>query len=383
MTILIVNYEFPPIGGGGGNASYFWARELARSGHSVTVLTSRFRGLPKEEIMSDFRVIRISAVRRRAETSNIFEMMTFVISGLSQIGKIADRIRPDRIISFFTIPSSPLAYFLRVTRGTPYDTLLRGGDVPGFQGVGRAAECAHVILKPLIRRLWRNSDRVIANSKGLAELAEKTWSGRIDVLPNGIDTVWYRPSEDSARSAGVRLLFVGRLSAQKGLAPFLAGMAMIKTNNAWSLTLVGDGPERRKLETVTNRSGLGDKINFRGWIDKRQLLEEYQQGDVLVFPSLDEGMPNAVLEAMACGLPVVATRIAGIVDLVCHGENGYLYDPHDVRAGIDFTKRLIEDERQRKRMGKESRLRAESYGWKGIVYRYQALVSMNQEKCLQ
>lgn len=344
MKILIINYEFPPLGGGAGNASYFIAREMAKAGHEVIVYTSHFKGLVHREVKDGFTIIRIPVKRNKIDACTIFEMMTFLLSGLWHISKIKREFTPSVVLAFFTIPCAPIAWYLKMRWSIPYLTLLRGGDVPGFKGIGRAAAFVHVMLKPLTRILWKHSLAVIANSRGLAELARKTWNGQIHVVHNGVDTDYFKPALTKKSADHVRILFAGRLSEQKGLKPFLEILKDLQTCRPWKMTIVGDGPLRSQLEQLVNQTEtLSQKVEFKGWLNKENLLNEYQQSDIFILPSLDEGMPNVLLEAMACGLPVLTTRIAGNEELIIQGENGFLYNPNDSKSAIEYLIGLIDN----------------------------------------
>ncbi|MFH1848405.1 MAG: glycosyltransferase, partial [Candidatus Omnitrophota bacterium] len=132
MNILIITYEFPPIGGGTGKASYYTGRELVRMGHNVGVLTLRFKGQKKDEMVSGMRVFRIPALRKRPNQSNIFEVATFAASGVVRAGSICNTFKPAVTLAYFTIPSGVVSLWLKYTRGIPFLTLLRGQDVPGW-----------------------------------------------------------------------------------------------------------------------------------------------------------------------------------------------------------------------------------------------------------
>lgn len=364
MKILIINYEFPPLGGGAGNASYFIARELARSGHDVQVLTSRFKGLPAEEQKDGFTIIRIPVLRKKLDACTIFEMLTFLFSALIQTHSIQKDFLPDMTLAFFTIPCAPVAYYMKWRWAVPYCTLLRGGDVPGFRGIGRAAAIVHTLIKPLTRFLWKHSRAVIANSHGLAELARKSWNGKVAVIPNGVDTDFFKPADVKKNRDYVRLLFAGRLSEQKGLRPFLTTLKDLHTKHEWRLTIIGDGPLRDELQKLVNGSEtLAPRIEFKGWLNKEKLLLEYQQSDIFVLPSLDEGMPNVILEAMACGLPIIATRIAGNEELVKHGENGFLYAIKDTATLSYDLLQLIENREITKQFGTKSVAMTQKCNW--------------------
>jgi glycosyltransferase involved in cell wall biosynthesis len=184
----------------------------------------------------------------------------------------------------------------------------------------------------LARRLTvSNMRRVAANSRAAVRTAEKFGAtpSRLRFLPNVVETNLFRPSE-LPRSPVVRILGAGRLTAQKRFDRFLSVLAQVKdsVSHPVQAVLAGTGPLQSELEQQATRLGLlPDGVQFCGPVT--QMLPVYQQADILLLTSDYEGTPNVVLEAMACGLPVVATRVGGVPEIVTDGETGYLADPGD------------------------------------------------------
>ncbi len=371
MRILIINSEYPPIGGGAGNASANIARELVKLGQEVTVLTAHFGDLPRETQQDGVQILRIKALRRRLDRSSALEQIIFMVaSSISTLASLRTW-RPDVIIAFFGVPSGAAAWCANIVSGIPYYVSLRGGDVPGFRPYDFAFY--HKLIAPLLRRIWRRSSGLVANSTGLKNLAA-AFDDRvpIDVIPNGVDLQYYAPADRDWEQT--RILFVGRLVYQKGLDLLFDALKDL-THHPWQLSLVGDGPERELLELLTQKYGLSDRVQFQNWLNGDALVSQLQEANLFVFPSRHEGMPNAVLEAMACGLPVVASRIAGNEELVVDGENGLLVAPEDARALRNALTELIANATQRQKMGAASRQFVEaSYSWSRIAKQYLALV---------
>jgi glycosyltransferase involved in cell wall biosynthesis len=369
--IWLINYEFPPLGGGAGNATRYIARELAALGHDVTVLTTAFGRLPRREEREGYTVRRVRAIRRRRNRSTPLEMISFTFSAIGTALRLARRERPDASIAFFGIPSGPVSLALKGVYGVPYIVSLRGGDVPGFQPYDLALY--HRLTKPLIRFIWRCSAAVVANSAGLRDLAMNTAPELpIPIIPNGIDVDQFLPANRLNREPPPRLLFVGRLTRQKGLVYLLEALVMLDA--PYALAIAGDGDQRAALETRAAELGIGDRIHFAGWCSREEIINHYAAADVFVFPSLDEGMSNAVLEAMACGLPIVATDIPGNAELVVEGKNGYLIPPRDSEALAERLQRLMLSPALREKMGRESRLSSKAYSWDKVAETYASLI---------
>lgn len=380
MRILLVNYEYPPLGGGAGQATASLAREFAALGHDTLVLTSRFRGQPATEEVNGFRIQRVPVVRQRPDRCTPPEMLTFLVSAaFTALGSVREW-KPDVVIAFFGIPCGPIGLLLKLVSGRPYIVSLRGGDVPGFQPYDLAF--FHKILGPFIRLIWKHAEAVVANSAGLQALGQRFAPELpIGVIPNGVDTQMFFPAAEGPAISGqpVKMLFVGRVVFQKGLDVLLKALASLPAELDYRLEIIGDGDQRPVLAAEAERPGLAGRITFSGWCDRAAIAERYRQADVFVFPSRDEGMPNVVLEAMASGLPIVATAIAGSEELVREGENGHLVPAEDVAALSAAIARMLREPEVRRTMGRESRARIErEYTWNRVAAGY---LDLAREKC--
>jgi glycosyltransferase involved in cell wall biosynthesis len=172
-------------------------------------------------------------------------------------------------------------------------------------------------------------------------------------------------------------LFVGRFHRQKNLRFLLEQLARLCAvdPDGWRLALVGDGEERPLVEECIGRLGLSDIATLHGWQeDKNRIRDLYQQADVVVNPSLYEGMPNVVLEAMACGLPVVASAVPGNDSLVLPGKTGYLFNLGDGDAFCAALREIGEKPALARVLGKSGRHRVEEeYSWERVARSYVAL----------
>jgi glycosyltransferase involved in cell wall biosynthesis len=371
MRFLIINSEYPPVGGGAGNASAHVGSELVDRGHEVTILTCRFGDSPHRETRQGVRLVRIPSWRKSESSSGAWEQLHFMISAAWSSLRFVRGWRPDGVIAYFGVPSGPAAWLLRKVYGVPYLVSLRGGDVPGFRPYDFALY--HRLLGPIIRLIWRGAEAVVANSEGLKNLAED-FAPRvvIRVIPNGVDVDKYHPVERSWNAA--HLLFTGRLVYQKGLDLLLDALSALG-DLTWRLTIVGDGPELVPLMEQAKSLGLKERVDFVGWKTRQDLLPYYHEANLFVFPSRHEGMPNALLEAMSCGLPAIATDIAGNQELVVDGENGLLVPSEDVDALRDALRTLISQEHLRVEMGKAARQHIlESYSWQATAQAYLRLL---------
>ncbi|MCB2154415.1 glycosyltransferase family 4 protein [bacterium] len=357
-----MNYEFPPIGGGSGTGSRYLARELVMLGHEVEVVTSWFRGLPKDYRQRSLRIRRLRTIRKMAGQCRPFEMISYVVVAFFYL-LLRRGPKPDVIVSFHSIPSGMPALPLSILWRVPHIVLFRGGDVPGFLPQDLAKMHARTLW--LNRAIVNQAKVAAANSAGLRRMASQAFpSKEIGVLANGVDSRVFTPPEDRKGRDCLTFIFAGRMTNQKGLNVLVRAVKAATEKRPglkWRAVLIGEGPVREEIEALVSECGLTGKFEFPGWVERRRMAAHYQNADILVFPSRYEGMPNVVLEAMSAGLPVVGTHVAGTEELVKEELNGFLVEKDDIDALADRIGRLIDDEDLRLRMGAASRDQIEQF----------------------
>jgi glycosyltransferase involved in cell wall biosynthesis len=180
----------------------------------------------------------------------------------------------------------------------------------------------------------------------------------------------------------VRLLAIARLARQKGIACAVAALAQSRSQAV--LRIVGDGPERPALERAAVSLGVADRIEFKGWAARSELLGHYQWADQFVLPSIAEGMPTVVTEALAVGLPVVATDVFGIRDVIEPGRNGFIVPPGEPTALAHAIDALAGSPERLRLMCDHSRQMVLDHRWENVAQQYHsALLSATQSMSLQ
>ncbi len=378
MKILIINSEYPPVGGGAANASAHLARLLAERGHEVLVLTTQHADLPADQVIDGVRVLRGPTRRRHADRSPAFEQVLFIAGASLRSLALLRQFRPDVSLAFFGLPSGEVAWLLKTLVGIPYVVSLRGGDVPGFRPYD--FWLYHKLAVPWLHPIWRSAFAVIANSRGLYDLAhEFDPAVDITIVPNGVNADEFTPA---ARDwSAPRLLSVGRVAYQKGYDVAVRALARIK-DLPWEWRIVGDGAYMPALQQVIAEQHLEDRVHLVGWQNIDRVKQEYARANIFIHPSRHEGMPNAVLEAMASELPVIATRISGNEELVVEGETGLLVPVDDVNALAESLKVLITDADKRRTMALAARRRIEkSFAWLPVAEEYEHILQRAIEQC--
>lgn len=372
MKILVLSHEYPPIGGGGANVCFFLTHELKKRDNEVTLVTAQYADLPLKETTTDgIQIYRIHCKRANKEKSSFYEMFSYLCGAWHKTDKMLRIDKFDMCLVFFGIPSGPVALHLKHRYKLPYVVRFGGGDIPGAQ---KRFKYLYMALAPIIRRIWREADALIANSEGLKKRAlgfENRYP--ITVIENGVDNQFFVPvTKQNNESNCIKILFVSRLIEGKGmqyLIPHLNEIEALvkeKSNRNIELTIIGDGPYRTALEELTHDTGTQQLVIFGGRKNKDEIRRYYQEADIFVLPSLSEGMPNVVLEAMACGLPIIMTPCEGSKELVT--DNGIITSLENLS---DNLVKLCTDNDLRVSMGQNSiRSVKQSFRWEDIGKRY-------------
>lgn len=366
MNILIVSHEFPPLGGGGANACFYLSKGYINAGNKVTIVTAYYEGLTEYETINGASIIRVKAKRKNKEHCSFSEMASYLINAFPIINQLVKKEKFDICQVFFGIPSGPIGYWLKKRYKIPYVIRFGGGDIPGFQ---ERFTNIYKIIGPFLKGIWKNADALVANSEGLRNMALGFYSKKeIKIIPNGADTEFFVPNRIENNKAEVNVLFVSRLIERKGLQfviPFLSQIAK-ESQKDIKLTVVGEGPYRRTLEEMSKNYHVEDMISFEGYKDKKEILNYYQRADIFILPSKKEGMPNVVLEAIACGLPIIITPCEGAKELVT--DNGIIVKQE---LFANELSKLIGDRNRQRSMSEASRRKAVSeFGWSEIVRQY-------------
>jgi glycogen synthase len=339
-SVLFINYEYPPVGAGGATACHQFATRFAARGTKTVVLTSAFRNRRGTSTEEGVTVCRIPSGRKRAAQSSLLQMFTFVVMAVFTLPRILRTQRPDLTIIFFAFPCGPLGVLLQLIWKLPYVIMLRGSDVPGSEP---SLDKIHRALRPVRRIVYRNSSALIANSNGLRRIALQSDPDiAVEVVPNGVDTDFFRPHAGASQTADHQFtfLFAGRICVQKNLVMLIEAFAQCRASRRnCRLVMIGEGPELAHLRREVHARSLDAAVQWTGWCTREVLRSYYQSADCFVCPSINEGMSNAILEAMACGLAVLASDCPGNRDIVVEGKSGYLFTITDSSA---LSERMVQ-----------------------------------------
>ena len=362
MRILMLSYEFPPLGGGGAGVVYGLSTQLVRMGHEVDVVTMGFRGLPRREKVEGVSVHRVPCVRIRETYCTMGEQATYLVTALPYAHRLVRKHGYDINHTHFILPDGLMSMFLYRLTGLPYLVTSHGSDVPGYNP--HRFLRMHRVLAPVWRAIVRDAAEIVCPSESLRSLVLLAQAdARSAVIPNAIDSHRFRSTDAKEK----RILVVTRMLERKGVQFFLRALEGLEMEH--KVDIVGDGPYLPALRELAGELGLD--VHFRGWLDRAsdELTRLYETAQIYVFPSEAENFPVVLLEAMSAGAAIITTKGTGCAEVV--GDTALLVPPRDTLAIREALARLIDDTDLCRRLGRSARSRVEQeFGWPAVTGRY-------------
>jgi len=357
MKMLIVSEMSVPYAVGGGEVRYaLLARELAKRGHDVTWLSMRQRESPDEEMIDGVRHLHRGPRIMNPPSRPLLAMIRFMFTAFFHI--LTHRYDIIDTQTYAPLPPVWLACLLSRQKmvATIHD-VSRGGDGQWMSNrfrrlIGLAETVLYRIPYP----------KIIAVSQSTADALVHRWgvaARRVHVVPNGIELpLEAAPGEGPARD--VDLIYAGRFVPTKNIEDLIEVVRQLHDRGVVGRAmLVGEGPLWETMVARAREAGLADVIEFPGRKTNAEVLELLHRAKVFFHASSREGFPVVMVEAMACGLPVVAYRIPGVVDVIEDGETGTLVAERDTTALARECQRFLEDPERRQSISRAGRDRCE------------------------
>lgn len=328
MRILQQCIYFPPEVGGLESHAYYLCRELVRQGEEVTMLTSRSKPeAPAAEVMDGVRVLRRWFPGKHPAGWAAHTFATYPIH--LKLARQADVLHAQ------TFASAPPAMRARKQLGLPLVLTLHTSH---FLKLARKAA-----WRPVLRRIVASCDWLLAASEEIRDVAlDLHPHPRAEALTNGVDTDMFRPGQPALGPASRRRLVVPRrLFPKNGVEYLVRALPALAERHDVEALLIGDGPERGRLETLARELGVAGRVRFLGARPNREMPGLLRSAEVAVFPSLMEATSVAALEAMSCGVPVAASRVGGLPEIVDE-DVGTLFEPADPASLAERVSALLE-----------------------------------------
>jgi glycosyltransferase involved in cell wall biosynthesis len=374
LRILFCNYEYPPLGGGGGVVMAAMARVLATR-HEVTVITSRAAGLPYQSLDGAVNVVRVPVLfRRKLAVANVPSMLAYLPSGLWRGLQLGRERRFDVINTHFAVPSGPLGDWLSRALRIPNVLSVHGGDL--FDPSKKSSPHRHALLRAAVARLLRRADVLVAQSQDTQRNVAEIYGvmRAVERVPLGID----RPPKDlrAERSEfdlppdAFVLVTAGRIVARKASTQLIDTLVAVPGS---VLLVVGEGPEAGALMQRARERAVADRIRMLGYVSDEAKYRAFRVADLFVSTSQHEGFGLVFLEAMACGLPIVCYDRGGQTDFLSTPLTGHVVALNDLQAFNDAVRALRGDPERRASIRRNNLAQVENFFIDRCAERYERL----------
>ena len=362
MKILCINYEYPPVGGGGATVCQSLAEALVRKGHVVDIVTSGMKDLATQEVRNGVNIFRVKCIRRNRYYSTAPELLSQIMPAYRKALELIRAQNYDCNHTHFIVPSGIVSYLLKKKTGLPYVITAHGTDIPGYNP--DRFEWIHRLIQPVWRKIIQQSDVVTSPSHFLKSLIQKQIDWPITVIPNAY-TPTFREHPDKCK----RILVASRLVKRKGLQFLIEASDAI--GDGWDVCIAGDGPYLPALKRLADR--VHAPVRFLGFLQRDELEKLYRSSSIFVFPSTQENFPMVLLEAMAAGCAIITTDIQGCNEVV--GDAAVKVAPGSVEQLREALAKLTGDAASISHYDRLGRERFERFSSERIAAQFEDLLT--------
>jgi len=336
----MLNNEFPPLGGGTGTVNLEILRKFKdKKDFSIDLITSGNSFDAKITQFSDnIRIIKVAVNSKNIHHASNFELIKYTFKATFKAIKLQQKEKYNLSFAWSTVPAGFVSFVLKILFGLQYIVRVGGPDIPGFE---ERYKTIYKIISPIIKLIWKKSKLLVTKCETEYEMIKAINKNlKIETIYNGIDIDKYYPKKKKIELP-LNIICSARLIKRKGQDILIKAVAKLKEEDIiYNVNLIGYGDETSEYQNLTKKLDIEKQILFSGYIEREKMLKEYQKADIFVLPSYNEGMSNALLEAMACGLPVIVTNVGGTKELVEEGKNGYIFNTGNEKKLYEILKNI-------------------------------------------
>jgi len=371
---MVISTPFPPREGIG-YYTYNLSKKLIEKGHEVIVITRGTLKKTQRQVIDGIEVVRAPFIP--IYPFYLYIHGVFVNKLFKSLESEIDIVHVHTPLPPIIKTSLPVITTVHTPMLTDYFYVKIDSLYSLFSKIS-----SRFVSYPLELKHINASDIIVTVSNPIAkELKEYNLDPEdVIVVGNGVDEKFFFPNQKKSVNDDKYILYTGRMDREKGLFDLVeCGRYICNERSDISFIFAGSGRDLNILKHKTRKAGLQDRFIFLGQVDKNHIVKLYQKASIFVFPSYHEGLPTVLLEAMSCGLPIIATDVRGNRDLISQGENGILIPTGEPKKIAEAINMLLEDEKLRIYLGKNARNTIiEKYTWEIIANKmlryYESLV---------
>jgi len=369
----MLNYEFPPLGGGGGVASHTLAKGFIAHGFKVDFVTSRNRGLKKFEVIDGINIYRTYTFGRKdLATSTFISMASFVVTGFFKGFYLCLKNKYIFVNTHFVVPTGPVGYVLALIFRIKNILSLHGGDI--YDPTKKLSPHRIKVLRIVVKFLLERAYKIVAQSTFTQRNAVKYYNPKNEISIIPLPYEHFNFEKVDRKKLGLSenkkyIIGIGRLVKAKGFEYFIEALSLLSDMPVEGL-IIGDGPERENLLNLAEELKVKDRIHFLGRKIGEEKFQYLDSADIYVSSSVQETFGIVLQEAMQVGLPIVATRNEGPASFIKEGVNGLLVELRDPKELSEKIRVLISDTKLQREMSEKNKSDINNFDFKKISEQY-------------